>query len=60
MFGLGRVWLSPEIIGYLAATLDAQINLIPVAASGIRINRVWDATRAFDVIGYLLQLSGNS
>ena len=33
---------------------------IPVAASDIRIKRVCGATRVFDVIGYLLQLSGNS
>ena len=45
------------MIEYLAATSDTRINRIPIAASDIRINRVCDATRAFDAIGYLLQLS---
>ena len=66
MFGPGRVFVVPrnnrvlEMIGYPAATSDTRINRISVAASDIRINRVCDATRAFDVIGYLLQLSGIS
>ena len=58
----GRVgfWSSFEIIGYPQwSGIRPQLR-IPVAASDIRINQVCDATRAFDVIGYLLQLSGNS
>ena len=53
-------WSSPEIIGCQKWSGTRPQLRIPVAASDIRINRVYDATRAFNVIGYLLQLSGTS
>ena len=66
MVGSGRVLIIPRnnrvpaMIGYPAATSDTRINRILVAAPDIRINRLCEANRAFGVIGYLLQLSGNS